>query len=85
MKFYRYLHSIFALAMGFLLVLMFFWADQTGEATAAIHYVSPDGNCGGAAPCYTNIVDALADSAPGEEIRIAEGLYTVSISITPIS
>ena len=40
-------------------------------------YVSTDGLCGGYAPCYTNVQDALLAAFPFDEILVATGTYTV--------
>ena len=43
----------------------------------SVYYVALDGACGGNTPCYTTVqaaVDAVDD--PGDEIRVATGVYT---------
>lgn len=48
------------------------------------HYVAPDGLCGGASPCFSNL-QAAVDAVPaGGEIRVAEALYT-GVSARPRS
>ena len=45
-------------------------------APAALRYVAPGGDCGGMSPCYAQVQTAVTAAAPGDEIRIAGGVYT---------
>lgn len=44
-------------------------------AAAGVLYVAPGGNCGGAAPCYSSPQAAVDAAQPGDEIRVAAGVY----------
>jgi len=70
----------FALSLGLGLALGLLWllGSQNSMALAdpGVLYVAPDGNCGGAMPCYA-IVQAAVDAAnDGDEIRVAAGIYS---------
>jgi len=41
-----------------------------------------DGTCGGKSPCYTSIQAAINAAATGSNIRIAQGTYTESITLS---
>ncbi len=41
----------------------------------ATRYVAPNGNCGGATPCYATIQAALDAANPGDVIKVAQGVY----------
>jgi len=45
-------------------------------------YVSKDGSCGGKIPCYTSIQAAINAASTGTAIRIAQGTYTESITLS---
>lgn len=47
-----------------------------GEKAITTHYVTVDGNCGTAAPCYSNVQSAVNTANDGDEIRVAGGTYT---------
>ena len=44
-------------------------------------YVSNDGTCGGKTPCYTSIQAAINATSTGAVIRIAQGIYSESITL----
>ncbi len=46
------------------------------QADPAVLYVAPDGTCEGASPCFANVQAAVDAANPGDEIRIATGVYT---------
>jgi len=52
---------------------------QAGGTTC---YVASGGACGGATPCYSNVQAAVDAAQPGDEIRVATGIYT-GVSIRP--
>ena len=52
------------------------------QADATTHYVAAGGDCGGATPCYATIQAAVDAASPGDEIRIAAGVYT-DMSVRP--
>jgi len=63
-----------------MLALVLLWAGAIPSAalnpTATVRYVAPDGNCGGASPCYDNVQAAVDAAAVGDEIRVATGTYS---------
>lgn len=48
-------------------------AQAQGDHT---RYVAPEGNCNGAAPCYTTVQAAVEAAASGDVIKVAAGTYT---------
>ncbi|OGN90474.1 MAG: hypothetical protein A2Y88_03015 [Chloroflexi bacterium RBG_13_48_10] len=56
------------------LVLLNAWSVQ---AASSILYVAPGGACGGASPCYSTLQDAVDAAQPGDEIRVAVGMYGI--------
>jgi hypothetical protein len=48
------------------------------HASADILYVAPGGSCGVATPCYGTVQEAVDHALPGDEIRVAEGLYPIA-------
>ncbi len=46
------------------------------EVDAAVLYVAPGGNCGGASPCYGTVQAALDAASGGVTIKVASGVYS---------
>ena len=65
-----------ALAAGTLALLLWGIASPATAAQHQVHYVAPERDCGGASPCYATIQEAVDAAAPGDEIRVAQGVYT---------
>lgn len=73
---------IWNLLFTFILSLALFWLLAWGvaapaSALATIRYVAPGGNCGGGTetPCYSTLQAAIEAAAPGDEVRVAQGVY----------
>jgi hypothetical protein len=45
-------------------------------AASGPSYVAPHADCGTAMPCYATLQDAVDAAQPGDEIRVAQGVYT---------
>ena len=45
-------------------------------AASGPHYVAPNADCGTATPCYATLQAAIDAAQPGDEIRVAQGVYT---------
>ncbi len=79
MKQARSLFSIgITIVCGLLLLGIFTSLAGLGHARAAgtVYHVAPGGDCGGAANCYATIQGAVDAANPGDEIRIAGGVYS---------
>jgi hypothetical protein len=53
-------------------------AAASADVDAAVFYVAPGGNCGGASPCYGTVQGALDAAYGGDTIKVAQGVYTSS-------
>ena len=69
----RFLNLVSTLALSLTALLLLAWGVSAAPAT---RYVAPDGDCAGATPCYATLQAAIDAAAPGDEIRVAGGVYT---------
>jgi hypothetical protein len=69
-------HLLLSLVVFSLLLLFTLYTLHDVDATSNIRYVTTDGNCNGATPCYSDIQTGVDASAAGDEIRVAAGHYT---------
>ena len=51
-------------------------------ASSGVRYVAPGGDCHGVTPCYATLQAAVDAAAPGDEIRVAQGVYTDVQTVT---
>ena len=51
-------------------------AAAPADLDAAVLYVAPGGNCGGASPCYATVQGAVDAASSGDTIKLAQGIYT---------
>ena len=52
------------------------WLSNIARAQGSTLYVSLDGDCGGASPCYAAIQDAVDAASDGDTVKVAQGMYT---------
>lgn len=63
---------VVALAAAFLAT----GSASSTAADSAVWYVAPGALCNGASPCFASVQQALDAAGHGDEIRVAEGIYT---------
>ncbi|MBN1872743.1 MAG: hypothetical protein JXA33_00815, partial [Anaerolineae bacterium] len=63
------------LVLSIMMLLTLVWPLSSITA-AATYYVAPNANCGSATPCYAMLQTAIDAAQPGDEIRVAQGVYT---------
>ncbi len=64
------------IAIFVLVVVLIFLNTEYTRAATAVRYVAPGGTCGAANPCYATLQSAIDAADVGDDIRIAEGVYT---------
>lgn len=69
----RLLNLLLTLALSLVALLLLAWGVVALPAT---HHVAPRADCAGATPCYATLQAAVDAAAPGDEIRVAQGVYT---------
>jgi hypothetical protein len=62
-----------AALLGFFSMVMPPTAAASGPS-----YVAPNADCGTATPCYPTLQAAIDAAQPGDEIRVAQGVYTAT-------
>ncbi len=72
----RMLNLFVSLLLAAGLLLAVFAGDFPAAATLTTRHVAPNGDCAGATPCYATLQTAIDAAAPGDEIRVAQGVYT---------
>jgi len=65
-------------ACGMAMLVLLLLSSQVGAAQAdpGVLYVASAGDCGGGFPCYATIQAAVDAAAPGDEIRVAGGVFS---------
>jgi len=74
----RIWNMLFTFILSLTLLWLLTWGVAASTAAlATIRYVAPGGNCGGgtATPCYATLQAAIDAAAPGDEVRVAQGVY----------
>ncbi|MEJ5309106.1 MAG: right-handed parallel beta-helix repeat-containing protein [Anaerolineae bacterium] len=69
----RLLNLLLTLALSFAALLLLAWGITAAPST---RYVAPGANCAGATPCYATLQAAINAAQTGDEIRVAQGVYT---------
>src|SRR5919108_1215611 len=68
--------------LGFGLIFLFaFFYSLSASAAVTLYVSGTDSTCGGNAPCFTTIQDAIDAARPQNIIRIQPGTYRESLSI----
>lgn len=72
---------VLCLALSFTLCLVVMVAllalvNDPARAWGSTLYVAPDGDCGGASPCYATIQGAVDAASDGDIVKVAQGVYT---------
>ena len=71
------LNLLTTLTLSITVLLALTWAVALPSAAASgTHYVAPGGECHGATPCYATLQAAIDAASPGDELRVAQGVYT---------
>lgn len=72
----RIWNLLLTFALSVALLWLFAWGVAApAAALSPIHYVAPGGNCGEATPCYATLQAAIDAAVPGDEVRVAQGVY----------
>lgn len=68
------MHATLKMAITMAMTVAVMWS--AGRAQTTVHYVSAtDPGCGGQSPCYGSVQAAVNAAQPGDQIRVAAGLY----------
>ena len=59
-----------------MLLLLGWGLTLSTAAEDSTHHVAPNADCGTATPCYATLQSAIDAAQPGDEIRVAQGVYT---------
>ena len=71
------LNLLTTLTLSITVLLALTWAVALPSAAASgTHYVAPGGECHGATPCYATLQAAIDAASPGDELRVAQSVYT---------
>jgi hypothetical protein len=54
----------------------FYLVTLPTAAASGPHHVAPNADCGTVTPCYATLQSAIDAAQPGDEIRVAQGVYT---------
>ncbi len=67
----------FTLSLPIAALLLLTWTIATSTvAASAIHHIAPNADCGSATPCYATFQSAIDAAQFGDEVRVAQGVYT---------
>jgi len=73
----RILNLLTTLTLSLAVLLLLAWAVALPTTAASgTRYVARGGECHGPAPCYATLQAAIDAAAPGDELRVAQGVYT---------